>query len=181
MAGYGGTATASAWTIAMLDQGQRKSEEYWTTYKETPLEEALDPAKGILAFPPPPHPALPPSEWLGQADQRLHAGVAAASKPLHESTHVALCEASARSEWLSMNASIAELERERAAASVLRPGSADAARQRDPRSLLERSSIEVPEGRLLLLRDARAGAASGQVRAQPLRCFRASGASIAAD
>ena len=41
MAGYGGTATASAWTIAMLDQGQRKSEEYWTTYKDTPLEEAL--------------------------------------------------------------------------------------------------------------------------------------------
>jgi FKBP-type peptidyl-prolyl cis-trans isomerase len=130
----------------MLEEGAKKSEEYWQIYKETPLQDALDPTKGILAFPPPPHPQLEPALWMQtQAEARLSAGMAAASKPLDPHAQTALLEASARAEWVEINSAIAELEKERAAASILdqpgrrRPASAD------PRSLLQRSTIEVPQ------------------------------------
>eukprot|EP01043_Picozoa_sp_COSAG02_P107661 COSAG02_NODE_43684_length_372_cov_1.304029_1_plen_90_part_01 len=81
--GLGSSKTAKAWGVAMLEEGAKKSEEYWQIYKETPLQHALDPTQGILAFPPPPHPQLEPALWMQtQAEARLSAGMAAASKPL---------------------------------------------------------------------------------------------------
>lgn len=130
----------------MLEEGAKKSKEYWEVYKETPLQDALDPAKGILAFPPPPFPTVEPAPWMqAPAEARLAAGMAAASKPLDANAQSALVEASARAEWVEMNNTIAALAKERAEASILdqpgrrRPASAD------PRSLLQRSAIEVPQ------------------------------------
>lgn len=54
---------AAAWKNAMIEQGEKKSEKYWNTYKTTNLMVALDPSLEILAFPPPPHPPVEPAFW----------------------------------------------------------------------------------------------------------------------
>ena len=131
----------------MLEEGAKKSKEYWEIYKETPLQDALDPAKGILAFPPPPFPPVEPAPWMqAPAEARLAAGMAAASKPLDALAQSALVEASARAEWVEMNSTIAALAKERAEASIFdQPGRRRRPASADPRSLLQRSAIEVPQ------------------------------------